>query len=129
MTKFQRALAVFAGLLLAVIGVRFLLWPDAAQFTFGLGKGDPGTGLHAAVGLRDLWLAALVLAFVVLKNWQAIALWFGFAAFVCLGDAVIVAGSGARWPFVAFHAGSGAICAFLALVAVRAGLRQPLGGR
>lgn len=118
-----RVLAVFAGVLLAVIGVRFLLDPVQAQRTFGLGKGEVGRALHSAVGLRDLWLALLALAFAWLKNWQGLALWFSIGALVCFGDAAIVAGAGARWPYIAFHVGSGVVCAGLAIVAWRSGGR------
>lgn len=121
-----RAGALVAGLLLAVIGVRFLVTPQAAQHTFGLGKGEAGLALHAAVGVRDLWLAGLVLAFAWLRNWAALALWFGLGSLVCFADAAIVAGEGARWPYIAFHAGSGVVCGGLALLAVRAG-RGPGG--
>lgn len=123
MTKFQRALAVLAGLLLLIIGLRFLIWPLAAQHSFGLGKGDPGMGLHQAVGLRDLWLALLAIAFVWSKNWPALALWFAFGAAVCLGDAVIVAAEGARWPYIGFHVGSGIFCATLAALCFKASQR------
>lgn len=122
-----RIAAVLAGLLLGLIGLRFLLDPVQAQRTFGLGKGETGQALHAAVGLRDVWLALLVLAFAWLCNWTALALWFGFGALVCFGDAAIVASAGGRWLYFAFHAVSGAACAFLALLAVRAGRSRAAG--
>lgn len=125
-TKAARTIAILAGVLLAVIGVRFLVDPLEAQRTFGLGKGEAGVALHSAVGLRDLWLALLVIAFAWLKNWQALALWFTFGAAVCLGDALIVAGEGARWPYITFHVASGIVCAVLAAVALRAA--RPDGG-
>ncbi len=125
-TKAARTIAILAGVLLAVIGVRFLVDPLEAQRTFGLGKGEAGVALHSAVGLRDLWLALLVIAFAWLKNWQALALWFTFGAAVCLGDALIVAGEGARWPYITFHVASGIVCGVLAAVALRAA--RPDGG-
>ena len=57
------ALGVFAGVVLAVIGVRFLVDPKAAQHTFGLGKGVLERELHQVIGIRDLWLGALAVLF------------------------------------------------------------------
>lgn len=119
--------AVLAGVLLGVIGVRFLLVPMQAQYTFGLGKGDAGAALHHVIALRDLWLALLVLAFAWMGNWKALALWFAFGALVCFSDAAIVAAGAGRWPYVAFHAGSGIFCAVLASVAVRAARGENTG--
>ena len=123
-----RVIGILAGLLLGVIGVRFLLVPEVAQRTFGLGMGEAGAALHAAIGVRDLWLAALVLAFVLLKNWQALLAWFAFGAIVCFADAALVASHGARWPYVAFHVGSGLVCMAVAGILWRRG-RTPNDGR
>ncbi|HMN36315.1 MAG TPA: DUF4267 domain-containing protein [Hyphomicrobium sp.] len=125
LAKIVRVVAVLAGVLLAVIGARFLVDPLQAQRTFGLGKGDAGFALHWAIGLRDLWLALIVAAFAWLKNWQGLALWFAFGAAVCAGDGLIVAVAGARWPYIGFHMGSGMVCAGLAIAAWRAARTRP----
>lgn len=123
-----RVIGIGAGLLLGVIGVRFLLVPEDAQRTFGLGMGEAGAALHTAIGARDLWLAALVLAFVLLKNWQALLAWFAFGAMVCFSDAALVASHGARWPYVAFHVGSGIVCIAVAGFVWRRGRASAVAG-
>jgi hypothetical protein len=112
--KLLRLVGILAGVLLAVIGLRFLLWPLSAQKTFGLGRGDVGTDLHSIIGLRDLWLAGLALAFAWTKAWRALSLWFGLAALVCFADAVIVAAALGRSEYIAFHAGCGIASAIVA---------------
>lgn len=109
--RIVRVAALAAGVLLAVIGVRFLFWPLEAQKTFGLGKGDVGTDLHSIIGLRDLWLAGLVLALAWGREQRALFWWFAFAAAVCFADAAIVAAALGRLEYIAFHVGSGVACA------------------
>lgn len=113
-------LGIFAGVVLSVIGVRFLVDPKAAQHTFGLAKGLLDTELHRIVGLRDLWLGLLAVAFAALGEWRALALWFGLGVAVCLGDAAIVAVTTAKWWAVAFHLGSAVFCGLLGLASWRA---------
>lgn len=113
--RIMLGMAVFAGALLAVIGARFLISPEAAARTFGLAGRPEGFELHHAVGLRDLWLGLLAVALAWARQWRALALWFAFGAAVCLGDAVIAGLSRGRWPAVAFHVASGIVCAVLAL--------------
>ena len=121
--------ALATGIVLCLIGVRFLVDPRSAAFFFGIDKQNPGFAPHAAIGLRDLWLGLLLIVFAFLRDWRAIALWLGFATLVCFSDAVIALGSSGRAWAVAFHAISGVFCAVLAWVAwSRAGLQQP-GGR
>ncbi|MGQ0457661.1 MAG: DUF4267 domain-containing protein [Hyphomicrobium sp.] len=112
--RWIRAIAFLAGLLLAAIGIRFLIAPDRAAHTFGLAKDIAGFELHQVIGLRDLWLGALAMAFAALKEWRALALWFGFGAIVCFADAGIAAASSGRPEPVAFHVVCGFACAALA---------------
>ena len=104
------AFGVAAGVVLLVIGIRFLVWPEAATRAFGLGGRPPSTALDAVIGLRDLWLALLAIAFALLREWRALALWLLLGAGVCLGDAAIVAHHGGPWTALLFHGTSGLLC-------------------
>jgi hypothetical protein len=106
--------AVIAGVALAVIGVRFLIWPEMAARSFGVAGRPTGTELHTVVALRDLWLGALVLAFVALRDWRAMALWAGLGALVCFGDAILVASATGKPQAITFHTLSGIACCALA---------------
>ncbi len=111
--KRDRAVAVVSllgGLLLAVIGVRYLLVPEAATLSFGVGKRPQGHELYYIIGLRNLWLGLLAVAFALLQEWRALALWFAFGAIVCFADAGIAASSVGGLPHIAFHAGCGLAC-------------------
>lgn len=112
-------LAIFAGALLTLIGIRFLLMPESAAKTFGLTPAMTGTQLHAIIGLRDIWLGALAVAFALLRQWRALALWFLFGVLVCWADAAIVATSGGPGLAIAFHTGSGIFCLALGVAAWR----------
>lgn len=61
-------LSMAAGLLLAVIGVRFMIVPRTAANNFGLAKEIVGYELHHMVGLRDLWLGAWRLCWQCSEN-------------------------------------------------------------
>lgn len=104
-----------AGLILFVIGSRFLLWPESATRMFGVGPRPSASTLDAIIGLRDLWLGGLAMAFAVLREWRALALWLLLGAGVCFGDAAIVASQtgwrGSAGPALAFHGLSGVFCA------------------
>lgn len=108
-------LAFGAGLLLAVIGIRFMLVPRSAANTFGLAKEIEGFELHYLVGLRDIWLGALAMVLALLREWRALAVWFGLGALVCFADAAIAGASSGKIAAVAFHAGSGVVCGWLAV--------------
>lgn len=108
------AISVAGGLLLAVLGARYLVMPESAARTFGLPGKPDGLELHYVVGLRNLWLGALAVGLTLLGQWRGLALWFAVGMLVCWADAAIAAGAGARWPALAFHIGSGAACAALA---------------
>lgn len=112
-------LAIATGVVLSLIGVRFLLTPEVAATFFGIDRRNPGFAPHAAIALRDLWLGLLLIAFSLLRDWRAVAFWFGLGTLVCFGDAVIAATSGGRWVSVAFHSGSGLFCGTLATAAWR----------
>lgn len=111
---FLRWLAALTGLVLLIIGVRFVAVPASATFTFGIGEVPPLGALAAIVGLRDIWLAALAIALAWLGEWRALSLWLGLAVLVCFGDAWIVMRNGGAAAAIAFHAISGVFCAGLA---------------
>jgi hypothetical protein len=125
MTRDQRILAgaAVAGGVLVIIGARFLLWPETAARTFGVGARPEGSALSAIIGLRDVWLGVLALAFVGLREWRGLALWLGLGVLVCLADAALVAATTARPGPLAFHLASGLYCAVLAHLCARAGRR------
>jgi Domain of unknown function (DUF4267) len=113
--RYLLGISFLGGVLLTVIGVRYLLLPEQAARTFGLPAHLAGHELHAIVGLRNVWLGLLAVGFAVLRQWRALALWFALGALVCFADAAIVAGAGGPLPALAFHVGSGLAC--LALLA------------
>ncbi len=117
----MRVASILAGLLLAVIGVRFLVVPDQAARTFGLAKVISGSELQFIIGLRDVWLGGLAVAFAVLKEWRALALWFGLGTLVCFSDAAIAATSSGRTGPVVFHLVCGVACAVIAALSWRVG--------
>lgn len=119
-------LGVFAGLVLVVIGGRFLIDPRAAQHMFGLAKGGLAYELHAVVGLRDLWLGLIAIILASLKEWRAMAVWFGLGAVVCAADSAIVAATTGKLRAIAFHIGSGVFCGWLALACWRTHRRAAL---
>lgn len=110
-------LAIAAGVALLVIGVRFLTVPHQAARFFGVSSPPRPFDLHLVVGLRDLWLAALLIGLALLREWRALALCLALGAAVCLGDALIVAKSSGRSGPIAFHLASGVYCSVLAWAA------------
>lgn len=125
-TKLVFWLAITTGVVLSLIGVRFLLQPESAASFFGIDRRNPGLAPHAAIALRDLWLGLLLVAFAVLRDWRAVALWLGLATLVCFGDAFIAGLSSGRPLSIAFHSGSGLFCGILATLAWRLS-RSPAG--
>jgi Domain of unknown function (DUF4267) len=113
------ALAALAGVILTVIGIRFLLWPEAAAKLFGIEPRPQGLQLHHIVGLRDLWLGLLAVGLVYLREWRALGLWFALGTFVCFGDAAIVWLSAGKPAAIAFHLCSGVFCAGMAGLLLR----------
>ncbi len=110
-------LAVTTGIVLCLIGVRFLVDPRSAAFFFGIHKQNPGFSPHAAIGLRDIWLGLLLVIFAFLRDWRAVTIWLALATLVCFSDALIALGSSGRAASVAFHAVSGVFCAAVAWIA------------
>jgi hypothetical protein len=111
-----RLLAALTAVVLLVIGFRFLLVPHQASRFFGLAPSTTSESLdlHYVVGLRDIWLAAILAVLTALQDWRGLAIWLGFGVLVCAGDAVIVGYSSGK-PFpIAFHLASGLFCAILA---------------
>lgn len=116
-----RCLAALTGLILLAIGIRFLLVPQKAARFFGIAPAtaDMAPELSYVIGLRDIWLALLVMVLSAVEDWRGLALWLGLGAGVCLGDAAIAAGSSGQPLPVAFHLASGVYCGVLALTCWR----------
>lgn len=110
------ALSVAGGVALCVIGLRFLVVPEAAASFFGINKQSPGFAPHAAIALRDLWLGTLLIVFALRRDWSGVGFWFGLGSLVCFGDAAIAASSSGRWGSIAFHVVSGLACLAIAAV-------------
>lgn len=117
-------LAVATGIVLFAIGIRFIAAPQAATRFFGIGDSPALYDLHYVIGLRDLWLALLVVLLALLREWRALALWLGLGALVCLADGWVAAGSSGRIASVLFHVGSGAFCAVLGTACWREASRR-----
>jgi hypothetical protein len=120
-------LAGLAAVVLTIIGVRFIIMPEAAARMFGVPSRPPGFQWHAVVGLRDLWLGLMALGLVWLAEWRALTLWLGLGALVCFGDAGVVVGVGGKFGPFAFHVFSGFFCAGLAIAAWRRSRQMPGG--
>lgn len=112
------------GLLLTVIGIRYLLVPKSAAYTFGVADRLVGYELHYMVGLRNVWLGLLAMGFAALRQWRALALWFGLGTGVCFADAAIAATSSGRLPQVAFHIVCGIACLALTFAVLRMARRE-----
>lgn len=112
--RWLQGLAIVTGIVLGVIGVRFGLVPRSAARFFGLDTPASPAHLHHVVAVRDLWLAALVIALAMLREWRALALWLGLAAMACFADAMIVADATGWARSIAFHLASGVFCLGLA---------------
>jgi hypothetical protein len=119
------AVCLLGGTLLTFIGIRYLLVPGSAARTFGVPGRPAGFELHYIVGLRNVWLGLLAVAFAAWREWRALALWFTAAVAVCFADGLIAATSTGAIPQVAFHFGCGVASAILALQCWRAVRRSP----
>jgi hypothetical protein len=108
------AVCLVGGILLTVIGIRYFLVPQSAARTFGVPGRPAGFELHYIVGLRNVWLGLLAIAFAALREWRALALWLAAATVVCFADGFIAATSTGGVPQVAFHLGCGVASAVLA---------------
>lgn len=107
-------LGIVGGVLLTIIGIRYFATPEGAARSFGISARPAGYEFHYVIGLRNVWLGLLAVAFAVLREWRALALWFALGTIVCFADAFIAASSTGRLPQVAFHAGCGLACIGLA---------------
>jgi Domain of unknown function (DUF4267) len=113
------AVCLLGGLLLTVIGIRYFAVPEQAARTFGVPGRPAGYAFHYVIGLRNVWLGLLAMAFSALREWRALALWFALGTIVCFADAAIAASSTGRLPQIAFHIGCGAACIVLAVACWR----------
>ena len=119
-----RAVCVFAGVLLTVIGIRYFLVPESAARTFGVPGRPAGYELYAIIALRNVWLGLLAIGFALLRQWRALSLWFAIGTVVCFADAGIAANSTGKLPQIVFHVLCGFGCAGLAAATWRLGLRE-----
>jgi hypothetical protein len=119
------ALCLIGGIVLTVIGIRYLLVPQSAARTFGVPGQPAGYELHYIIGLRNVWLGLLAVAFAALREWRGLALWFTAAVAVCFADGLIAASSTGAIPQVAFHLGCGIASAILAALCWRAARKSP----
>ena len=117
--RWMMIVCLLGGLVLTIIGVRFLLVPESAARTFGVADPPVGFEMHHVIGVRDIWLGLLAMAFAALRQWRAVTLWSGMGALVCFADAGIVAMSSGILPLVAFHVTSGVICIAVTLYLAR----------
>src|SRR5262245_46320823 len=117
--------AGLAGVLLGVIGLRYLIVPESAARSFGVPGRPAGHELHYIIGLRNLWLGALAIGLAALRQWHGLALWFATGTVVCFADALIAASATGKLPQVAFHVLCGLLCILLAALCWRRGPREP----
>lgn len=103
-------LSCLAGGLLCIIVARFWLVPSAASLSFGVPHPAPGPELHHIIALRDLGLGVLAIAFAMLREWRALAIWLFTFAGICFGDAGIVINASGPAIQTAFHVASGVFC-------------------
>ena len=107
-------LSIATGIVLFVIGVRFLVVPEDAADFFGVEGTTAPFHLHGVIALRDLWLAVLLIGFGMWRDWRALALTLSSGALVCFADSSIVARAGGPIEAIGFHAISGCFCALVA---------------
>jgi uncharacterized protein DUF4267 len=119
------ALCLLGGALLTLIGIRYFLVPQSAARTFGVPSRPAGFELHYIIGLRNVWLGLLAVAFAAMRDWRALALWFAAAVVVCFADGLIAATSTGAVAQVAFHLGCGVASAVLAVLCWRAARKSP----
>jgi len=122
--RWTLGICVAVGVLLTIIGIRYLLVPKSAAVTFGVIQPPSGYELHYIIGLRNVWLGLLAIGLAVLRQWRGLALWFGIGAVVCFADAAIAGTSSGRLPQVAFHIGSGVVCLALTFIILRVARRE-----
>lgn len=123
--RWLQGLAIATGLALGIIGLRFGIVPRSAARFFGLDTPASPAHLHQVVAVRDLWLAALVIAMAVLREWRGLALWLAFGAMVCFADALIVADATGWLRSIVFHVAAGLFCSGLAYGCWREASLQP----
>ena len=107
------------GVILTVLGARYFINPEHAARTFGVPDRPRGHELYYIIGLRNIWLGLLAIAFAALREWRALALWFTLGAIVCFADASIAATSTGRWAQTTFHIVCGLACIGVAAAAWR----------
>ena len=118
-------ISMAGGLLLAFIGIRYLLVPELAAVTFGVPRRPAGHELYYIIGLRNVWLGLLAVALATLRQWRALAVWFAMGTIVCFADAAIAASSTGKLPQIVFHIGCGIASAVLAVTLWRVAAGTP----
>jgi Domain of unknown function (DUF4267) len=124
--RWTAGLAIAAGVVLLVIGVRFFLVPPHAARTFGLSNPPGAFDLHYMIGVRDVWLALALVLLAAMREWRALAVVLLLGAVVCFVDAAIVSQSSGKVWVLLFHVFSGVYCAALGGAAFRLA-REKLG--
>jgi hypothetical protein len=90
LTPVAYGLTVVLSLFIVVIGVRFLLAPQAAAAGYGVPAGAGANAYLAVKGLRDSTFGVLGLALLAFVGTQAAA-WFMLVVALCpLGDTLVV---------------------------------------
>jgi hypothetical protein len=117
-------ISMAGGLLLAFIGVRYLLLPEQSAVTFGVPRRPSGNELYYIIGVRNVWLGLLAVALATLRQWRALAVWFAMATIVCFADATIAASSTGKLPQIVFHISCGIASAVLAVTLWRVAARH-----
>ena len=107
------AICLIGGVLLTVIGVRYLLMPEEAARTFGVpAAGGVRTPLHHRPEERLARAAGGRLRPV--REWRALALWFALGRSCVSPTRPLRQARPAELPQVAFHVGCGLACIVLA---------------
>ena len=117
--RWLQGVAIAAGLVLLVIGVRFALVPRSAARFFGLDTPAPPAHLHYVIAVRDIWLALIVIVLAGLREWRSLALWLGLGALACFADAAIVVHATGWMHAIVFHTACGLICFGMAVLCWR----------
>jgi hypothetical protein len=113
--QWLQGLAIAAGVVLALIGVRFGLVPRSAARFFGIDTPSSPAHLHYVIALRDVWLGLIIVMLALWRDWRGLALWLGLGAIVCFADALIIAHATGWISSILFHVASGIYCAALGI--------------
>jgi hypothetical protein len=117
--RLSLTVCLVVGAILTVIGIRYILVPASAAYTFGVVDRSTGFELHYIIAGRNIWLGLLAMGLAAMREWRGLALWFGIGSIVCFFDAAIALTSSGRPVQVVFHIGSGIIFCALTVLFLR----------